>query len=314
MSLKLASTLLFLVGLILGPSSLALSQSATNQKPEMAQDDSNDDQLKGPITVKAVNDLIKEKKFDLAAKMIDAGIAEAGSDGNLAFERLRYPLSSGLGRLRENGKAYAQGEQYIRALLKQDAYAKVSPAFSALSRILRYANRAEQTESGAELATDTLDKAEQLIGGKPDFYFSMMQRLVPICVEQISKNGDEEAAEKILTEKLATIDSMKAAGADEIQYLIAKTKLLQSRVGLPSSTKESAVELKKFIDDSNAAHPDSIPLLTAYMRAETFMLSEMLNNYPHEAKTRIAALKGIGRRSKKRQLNLEIHARVPKES
>ena len=289
MLVKHAAALFFLSALLIGPSNVALSQSDSSQKTETLKDD----KLKGPITTEAVAKLIKDKNFDLAAKMIDSGIEEAGAKGDTGLEALRNPLSKGFGRAREFDKAYVQAEKYIRSRLEQDSYGSVSPAFSLLSRCLLYANRSEQTESGFKLAMDTLAKAQQLTANDPPRYMSVMQLLAPMCASQAAKISKEELANKILTEKIAALDAFDAEGKLQIAYLIAKTKLLQSRVALPHSTVASAKEFKKFIDEANAIHPDSIPLLESYMRAETFMIGEMLNNYPHEAKKRIAALREL---------------------
>ena len=300
MFVKNAATLLFLSTLLIGLSSVALGQSAPRQKQETAKSDSNDDKLKEPITTKAVAELIKDKKFDLATKMIDAGIKQAGPSGNPSLQALRKSLAKELSRAKEFDKAYVQGEKFIRSLLKQDSYAGIRPAIASLSRVIFYANRAKKSESSFKLAMDTLTKAEQVTANSQAQAFDsiraqifVMQNLVPICAVQAEKNGDEELANKILTEKIAALDALDAEGKLQINYLIAKTKLLQSRVALPQSTVASAKEFKKFIDESNAIHPDSIPLLESYMRAETFMIGEMLNNYPHEAKKRVAALREL---------------------
>ena len=300
MFVKNAATLLFISTLLIGSSSIALGQSASDQKQESAKSDFNDDKLKEPITTKAVAELVKDKKFDLAAKMIDAGIEQAGPSGNPRLQAMRKSLAKELSRAREFDKAYVQGEKYIRSLLKQDSYAGFRPAIPSLSRVIFYANRAKKPESSYGLAMDTLTKAEQVTANNPAQQIYVMQNLVPLCAVQAEKNGDEELANKILIEKIAALDALDTEGKLQINYLIAKTKLLQSRVALPHSTVASAKEFKKFIDESNAIHPDSIPLLESYMRAETFMIGEMLNNYPHEAKKRVAALRElVGARTSK---------------
>ena len=300
MFVKHAATLFFLSTLLIGSSSVALGQSATGRKQETAKSDFSDDKLKEPITTKAVAELIKDKKFDLATKMIDAGIEQSGPSGNPSLQTLRKSLARELSRARQFDTAYVQGEKYIRSLLKQDSYADFRPAISSLSRVIFYANRAKKSESSFKLAMDTLTKAERVTANNQTQAFDnvkaqifVMQNLVPICAVQAEKNGDEELANKILTEKIAALDALETEGKLQINYLIAKTKLMQSRVALPHSTVASAKEFKKFIDEANAIHPDSIPLLTSYMRAETFMIGEMLNNYPHEAKKRIAALREL---------------------
>ena len=289
---KHAATFFFLPAILLGFSSTAICQTATDEKPKTAQADLDDDK-QGPITTKAVADLIKEKKFDLATKMIDEGVEQSGAVGNTGLQRLRFSLAQGLSRAREFDKAYIQGEKYIRSLLQRDNYAGMSPAISSLSRIVFYADRAKKAESSFKLGMDTLAKAEQLTSDSPSQYISVLQTLVPICASQANKSGDEKLANKLLTEKIAALDALDTEGKLQVNYLIAKTKLLQSRVALPNSTEASAKELKKFIDEANASQPDSIPLLTSYMRAETFMIGEMLNNYPHESKKRITALRKL---------------------
>ena len=293
MSLKFSSLLLALAVVLVGPSSAVLSQVATQEKSETSRSSSSDDKVDGPITAKAVSKLIKEKKFDQATKMLDAGIEQAGPDGDSSLQRLRNDLAKGLGRARKFQPAYVQGEKYIRSLLEQDGDAGLAPATTAISTVLRYGNRSEETESGFKLAMDVLAKADKVTDNNPSRFMRVMQFIVPICVSQAEKNGDEELANKILTEKLTALDALKLEESQQINYLIAKTKLLQSRVALPNSTKASAKELKEFIVESNAAHPDSIPLLQTYMRAETFMIGEMLNNYPQEAKNRVAALREL---------------------
>ena len=300
MLLKHAATILFLSAILAGPISPAFCQSDAKPKTESAPTSSDDDGLDEPITTKAVAELIKEKKFDQATKMIDAGIEKAGAAGSTGLQRLRYSLAQGLSRDRAYAKGYVQGEKYIRSLLERDNYAGVSPAFSALSRIGFMANRAKESKSFLSLAMDTLTKAEKVTADNPTQYIRALQILVPTCVTQAGKTNDEELANKILAEKIAKLDALDTEGKLQISYLITKTKLLLSGVELRNSTEASANELKKFIDQSNAIHPDSIPLLESYMRAETSMIGDMLDNYPHEAKKRVAALRElVGTRTSK---------------
>ena len=298
MLLKFASTVLFITALLVGTASVAFCQSDSGLNPKPAQNNSNDEELAGSVSVNAVTKLIKEKKLDLAAKMIDAGVEQASADGNNELQRLRFDLVRGFGRDRQFSKAYTQGEKYIRSQLEIGGVGGANAAFSALSRIVRYANRSDQTASGLKLAMDTMAKAEQVTAGNRTQFFRVMQSLVPVVVAQATANGDEELADKIATEKLAELDALETQQQPSVEYLIAKMKILKSQVELPNSTEESAADFKKFIDDANAIYPDSLPLLTAYMRAETFMIGQLVDNYPRQAKTRVDALRELVKENK----------------
>ena len=254
MSTKFASTLVILSILLLASSNTAFCQSAAKENSQEEPSELSSDEFE-PITAQAVLDVINKNDFDLATKMIDAGIAQAAPAKKIALQRMRKSLAEGLGRAREYDKAYTQGEKYIRAMLEQDKYATVSTAFFTLSRFLRYGNRVDKADSGYKLAIDTLAKADQITASSPTQFIYVMQSLVPVCVSQVVKVGNEDLANKILTEKIASLDALNTEGRLKIEYLIARTKLLQSRVSLPSSTEASAKELKKFIDESNAIHP-----------------------------------------------------------